>query len=484
MSTIILHQYDLPLKQYENNIVDKHFDIKSPFQTTNTTTLPTLIVKSDSESDTTTIIDDEDDEDNNNNNSSSSIVLNQKDDSSITETTTSSDITLSQEDDIPGTSVPNTPTTSLSSSQSSKIPTTTMESDNNQLLSELTFSSKTDEQVNHLYIDVSKTTTPIVKLHNLKSRFKQVLGLSHNHKKHRRTRRHCVDFEQHYPSHSTKQNNTLYIEKERKKDNENIIIDNNKNNQYTEQYRESMDLPVPTWHLEHYHPASPVPTLSYSICGPGRYQHHLQQGVKQSQNQQKKLPQQPIIPPSPFPTSTPTKMPVKGILKKQSKFPLPEEQDQQCNIESNSSSLKLSSSATVIEKREQHHHLSVEENNKSTTSNSAFKSRSWLHKLKNTMISYNPSSSTQQQTNNANTKNKNGETEERKQRKRTIRYNKMVIVHETYTPQEYNREPDPNISCIFLTAEEAQDIKNELNMYKFNEMIVHPNSRIYTHFFI
>ncbi|KAI7847898.1 hypothetical protein BDC45DRAFT_541482 [Circinella umbellata] len=454
-----MHQYDLPIKQYENNIVDKHLDIESPFQATNPPTSPTSIMKSDSESDSTTIIDYSDDEDINND----SILSNQKDDNSISETNTSSDITLSQEDDIPGTSVPNTPITSLSSStHSSKISTATIEGDNNQLLSELYLSSKIDEQVIHLHIDVSKPTTPTVKLHNFKSRFKQALGLSPNHKKHRRTRRHCVDFEQQYPAHLTEQ----FIEKEREKDNENRI-DNNKNNQYTERYQESMDLPAPTWHLKQYHPASPVPTLSYSICGPGSYQHHLQQGINQLQNRQKKLPQLPVIPPSTFSTAlpTPTKMPVKGILKKRSKFPLPEEQDQQCNIDSTSSSLELSSSVIVTEKREQHH-LAVEENNKSTTCNSVFKPRSWLHKLKNTMISSNSSpSAQQQQTNNDNNKDKNGETEqERKQGKRAIRYNKMVIVHETYTPQEYNREPDPNISCTFLTAEEAQDIKNELNI--------------------
>ncbi|KAI8145387.1 hypothetical protein BJV82DRAFT_655568 [Fennellomyces sp. T-0311] len=186
----------------------------------------------------------------------------------------------------------------------------------------------------------------------------------------------------------------------------------------------------PTCHMEHYHPAAAVPTLSYSVCGPG--------------SKQRSMYQPPATPPPPPPVAPAPAVPKrKGILKKP-----PPPQPMQEPESSTSSSVIVSEEKPSVTRR-----------------------RTWLNKIRSTMT---PSS---QQPH----KNQSQLTLERKQ---TIRYNKMVIVHETYTRHEYNREPDPYASCAYLTVEAAQEIKNELNMFKFNEMDVHPASRIYTHFFI
>lgn len=65
-----------------------------------------------------------------------------------------------------------------------------------------------------------------------------------------------------------------------------------------------------------------------------------------------------------------------------------------------------------------------------------------------------------------------------------VRYSKKVTVHPTYSRIEYNREPDPCAACIHLTPEIAHEIRSELNVFKCNEMQVHPASRVYTHFLI
>lgn len=67
--------------------------------------------------------------------------------------------------------------------------------------------------------------------------------------------------------------------------------------------------------------------------------------------------------------------------------------------------------------------------------------------------------------------------------KKKIRYNKMVLVQDTYSSCEYDRTPDPQSTCMRLTQEYVDEIKNEVNLYKFDEMVVHPCSRIYTHFY-
>ncbi|KAI9315232.1 hypothetical protein BX666DRAFT_1879079 [Dichotomocladium elegans] len=69
-------------------------------------------------------------------------------------------------------------------------------------------------------------------------------------------------------------------------------------------------------------------------------------------------------------------------------------------------------------------------------------------------------------------------------KKKKIRYQKKVTVHDTYSPFEYNREPDPMAACLTLTPDTAGEIKRELNLFKSNEMEVHPDSQMYTHYLV
>ncbi|KAF9151331.1 bud neck involved protein [Linnemannia schmuckeri] len=57
------------------------------------------------------------------------------------------------------------------------------------------------------------------------------------------------------------------------------------------------------------------------------------------------------------------------------------------------------------------------------------------------------------------------------------------IIHETWTPDQYDRTSDPNITAHRLTPAIAQRIKLELNQFKSQEMLIHQESRINTHFF-
>ncbi|KAG0310242.1 hypothetical protein BGZ97_012690 [Linnemannia gamsii] len=56
-------------------------------------------------------------------------------------------------------------------------------------------------------------------------------------------------------------------------------------------------------------------------------------------------------------------------------------------------------------------------------------------------------------------------------------------IHETWTPDQYDRTSDPNITAHKLTPAIAQRIKLELNTFKSQEMLVHQESRVNTHFF-
>ncbi|KAF9174077.1 bud neck involved protein [Mortierella sp. AD011] len=58
------------------------------------------------------------------------------------------------------------------------------------------------------------------------------------------------------------------------------------------------------------------------------------------------------------------------------------------------------------------------------------------------------------------------------------------IIHPTWTSDQYDRTSDMNITACRLTPAVAQKIKLELNKFKSQEMEVHENSRMYTHFFI
>ncbi|KAI1311871.1 hypothetical protein EDD11_003309 [Mortierella claussenii] len=60
---------------------------------------------------------------------------------------------------------------------------------------------------------------------------------------------------------------------------------------------------------------------------------------------------------------------------------------------------------------------------------------------------------------------------------------KEPTVHATWTPEQYDRTSDTSITASRLTPAIAQKIKVELNHFKRQEMEVHQDSRIYTHFF-
>ncbi|ORE12989.1 hypothetical protein BCV71DRAFT_230077 [Rhizopus microsporus] len=65
-----------------------------------------------------------------------------------------------------------------------------------------------------------------------------------------------------------------------------------------------------------------------------------------------------------------------------------------------------------------------------------------------------------------------------------VSFSSTVIVHETFSSAEYDRQSDNTYTCQNLTPELALDIKKELNDHKLNNMHVHPQSRQFTHFFI
>jgi hypothetical protein len=57
-------------------------------------------------------------------------------------------------------------------------------------------------------------------------------------------------------------------------------------------------------------------------------------------------------------------------------------------------------------------------------------------------------------------------------------------VYPTWTPEQYDRTSDAYITASRLTPAMANKIKLELNQFKSQEMLVHEESRVYTHFFI
>lgn len=57
------------------------------------------------------------------------------------------------------------------------------------------------------------------------------------------------------------------------------------------------------------------------------------------------------------------------------------------------------------------------------------------------------------------------------------------LIHPTWTAEQYDRTSDSNITALRLTPQIAHKIKLELNHFKSQEMEVHQESRVYTHFF-
>jgi hypothetical protein len=67
---------------------------------------------------------------------------------------------------------------------------------------------------------------------------------------------------------------------------------------------------------------------------------------------------------------------------------------------------------------------------------------------------------------------------------RQIQFSAAPIIHSTWTPEQYDRTSDPQITAHRLTPAIAHNIKKELNQFKSQEMMVHQDSRIHTHFFL
>ncbi|SCV71429.1 BQ2448_3017 [Microbotryum intermedium] len=67
--------------------------------------------------------------------------------------------------------------------------------------------------------------------------------------------------------------------------------------------------------------------------------------------------------------------------------------------------------------------------------------------------------------------------------KRRIVFAPNLSVHTTWPASIYDRRAEP-ATCNRLTPTLAQQIKEELNSYKMEEMDVHPSSRLFTHFFV
>jgi hypothetical protein len=64
---------------------------------------------------------------------------------------------------------------------------------------------------------------------------------------------------------------------------------------------------------------------------------------------------------------------------------------------------------------------------------------------------------------------------------RRIAFAQNLLVHTTWPAAIYDRRAEP-AACNRLTPQFAQRIKEELNAYKMEEMDVHPQSRVLTHF--
>ncbi|KAG0351155.1 hypothetical protein BG005_009373 [Podila minutissima] len=69
-------------------------------------------------------------------------------------------------------------------------------------------------------------------------------------------------------------------------------------------------------------------------------------------------------------------------------------------------------------------------------------------------------------------------------RTRTVEFAAQLSVHQTWAADQYDRSSDPHITAQRLTPAIAHKIKLELNQFKSQEMLVHHESRVNTHFFV
>ncbi|KAF9382434.1 bud neck involved protein [Podila verticillata] len=67
---------------------------------------------------------------------------------------------------------------------------------------------------------------------------------------------------------------------------------------------------------------------------------------------------------------------------------------------------------------------------------------------------------------------------------RMVGFSAQPSVHQTWAADQYDRSSDPHITAQRLTPAIAHKIKLELNQFKSQEMLVHHESRVNTHFFV
>ncbi|ORZ24117.1 hypothetical protein BCR42DRAFT_402275 [Absidia repens] len=72
----------------------------------------------------------------------------------------------------------------------------------------------------------------------------------------------------------------------------------------------------------------------------------------------------------------------------------------------------------------------------------------------------------------------------KKKKKHHVRFVSTAKVQDTFSKYDYDRASDPYAICTRLTAHLAQQIKDELNAFKLEEMLVHHQSRGNTQFFM
>ncbi|CAO3594121.1 unnamed protein product [Absidia cylindrospora] len=72
----------------------------------------------------------------------------------------------------------------------------------------------------------------------------------------------------------------------------------------------------------------------------------------------------------------------------------------------------------------------------------------------------------------------------KKKKKYHVRFVSTAKVQDTFSKHDYDRASDPYAICTRLTAHLAQQIKDELNAFKLEEMLVHHQSRGNTQFFM
>lgn len=72
----------------------------------------------------------------------------------------------------------------------------------------------------------------------------------------------------------------------------------------------------------------------------------------------------------------------------------------------------------------------------------------------------------------------------KKKKKLHVRFISTAKVQDTFSKQDYDRASDPYAVWTHLTAQLAQQIKDELNAFKLEEMLVHHLSRGNTQFFL